>query len=110
MYVNNPQIRRAHEKAGISGKAGAAEERAEGSAEHQGGGSHPHSVHIHHAGSGAPHPSNPHHVHIHHADGRHEHSDHASFQEAMSHAGEASAPLGEQAGAPADGAEMEDGY
>ena len=57
----------------------------EGGEEHHGG-SHPHSIHIHHAGSGAPHAHNPHHVHVHHADGRHEHSDHGNFQEAMDHA------------------------
>lgn len=105
-YINNPQIRRAHEKAGsfIDGNHD----------EKKGSGAHPHSIHIHHAGDGAPHPSNPHHVHVHHADGSHEHSDHGSFEEAMSHAqskaSEAGAPLGGESGAPSDNAEMEDGY
>lgn len=50
------------------------------------GGTHPHSVSIHHAGPHPPHPSHPHHVHVHHADGTHEHSEHANFGEAMNHA------------------------
>jgi len=109
-YINNPQIRKTHEKF----NAGKAAVGSETEGEKHGEGKHPHSVHIHHAGQGEAHAGNPHHVHVHHADGSHEHSDHANFDEAMQHAqSKASEPgeaLGAESGAPVDGAEMEDGY
>ena len=114
-YINNPQIRRTHEKArGLGSAAHAAVGASDGEA--KSGGKHPHSVHIHHAGQGEPKAGNPHHVHVHHADGTHEHSDHGSFDEAMDHAqskaegSEPGAALGSESGAPVDGAEMDDGY
>lgn len=76
-YVANPK------QGHFSEHEGAKPFQADGDEGKGGGGKHPHSIHIHHAGDGEPHPSNPHHVHIHHADGTHEHSDHASAQEAM---------------------------
>lgn len=69
-----------------AGKKPAADAGHDGGHEEHSSGAHPHSVHIHHAGSGDPHPDNAHHVHIHHADGSHEHSEHGNFNEAMDHA------------------------
>ncbi len=107
-YVNNPQIRKTHEKFN-AGMGKSSSEQSQG--EKKG---HPHSVSIHHAGQGEPKAENPHHVHVHHSDGSHEHSDHANFGEAMDHAqsqgSEPGQALGAESGAPVDGAEMEDGY
>lgn len=111
-YINNPQLRKASEKHSAGG-LGKPEHEAGGEAK-GGSGAHPHSIHIHHASSGAPSAGNPHHVHVHHADGSHEHSDHANYAEAKQHADskaqESGAPLGEESGAPIDGGEMADGY
>jgi len=105
-YINNPQLRRAHDK-----YSGQSSHEAGGSPTHgKGGGSHPHiAVHSHSAG---------HTVHITHPDGRHESHDHAAGDaegiaaHIHQHIGgqEESAPLGNEAGAPVDGAEMDDGY
>jgi len=111
-YINNPQIRRTHEKAKAAG-LGASEHGESGTSHGEGGGAHPHSISIHHAAAGQPHASNAHHVHVHHADGSHEHSEHGNFQEAMDHAqskasGDGSPMDGGQA-EPVEG-EMPDGY
>jgi hypothetical protein len=84
MHFMNP----AHGKHMTDGAKPAKKAAAHHDAGHEehGGGAHPHSIHIHHAGSGEPHHENPHHVHIHHADGTHEHSEHGNFAEAMEHA------------------------
>jgi hypothetical protein len=115
-YINNPQIRRTHDKAGFGKTGGRVEGDRANSPTHDTAspnGAHPHSVSIHHAGAGEPKHSNPHHVHVHHADGTHEHSEHANFQEAMDHANskspEAGAGLDGGAAEPVE-AEMPDGY
>jgi hypothetical protein len=78
---------------------------------HEGHGTHPHSIHIHHAEGGDPHPDNKHHVHIHHADGSHEHTDHGNFNEAMDKASSIGGPEGQDHGfSSGENMENEDGF